>query len=204
MPLVIKANCLKQNKNEISKIKAFTQEIFGKDKKRFRFDCYISPRLNKDKTPCKYCLSPWELKKILQSDSEIYREYKQRLKLEHSLLRDKSFLYQCSAWLVHFFINPYGRLKFCQFSEDFSTDLRKFSFKEGFYNVFPRLMKEKFKTDSKCRDCELRPFCSNCPAKAYLETGDQEATVSYFCELAKARVEERRELVQSRQSAVDS
>jgi len=194
MPLVIKANCLKQNKNEISKIKAFTKRLFGEDKKRFKFDPHIYPRLNQDKMPCRYRLNPFELKEIMESDSEIYAEYEERIKAEHSLSRDEEFLYQCNAWLIHFFINPYGVLKFCQFTENFSTDLRKAPFKEGFYNVFPKLLKEKFKSDSKCKDCELRPFCFHCPGRAYLETEDEEAPVPYFCELAKARVEESKKV----------
>ena len=191
MPLVIKANCLKQNKEQIAKIKAFSKELFGKDKKRFKFDPHIYPRLNQDKTPCRYRLSPSELKEIMQSDTEIYAEYEKRLKAEHGLARDKEFLYQCSSWLTRFFINPYGRLKFCQFTENFSTDLRKDSFKQGFYNVFPLLMKERFKSNSKCKDCRLRSFCLHCPARAYLEAGDEEPAVSYFCELAKACTAER-------------
>ena len=87
--------------------------------------------------------------------------------------------------MQQFFINPYGRLKFCQFSEDFSVDLRKVSFKEAFYDVFPKLLEERFKTDSRCQSCRLRPICYHCPGRAYLETGDREAPVPYFCELAK-------------------
>lgn len=192
MPLVIKANCLKQNKEQIAKIKAFTKELFGEDKKRFKFDPHIYPRLNQDKTPSKYRLDPFELKQVMESDAEVYAEYEEGLKSEHSLARDKEFLYQCSSWLTHFFINPYGRLKFCQFIENFSTDLRENSFKEGFYNGFPKLMEERFKSNSKCKDCRLRVFCLFCPGRAYLETKDEESPVSYFCELAKAHPAHRK------------
>jgi radical SAM protein with 4Fe4S-binding SPASM domain len=185
LPLVIKANCLKQNKAQIAKIKAFSKKLLGRDKKRFKFDPYIYPRLNRDRTPSKYRLSHFELKEVIESDTEIYAEYKERLKSEHNLARDKEFLYQCSSWLTHFFINPFGRLKFCQFTENFSIDLRKEPFRQGFYNTFPMLMEERFKTNSKCKDCRLRMFCCYCPARAYLETGNQEASVPYYCELAQ-------------------
>lgn len=185
LPLVIKANCLKQNKGQIAKIKAFSKKLFGKDKKRFKFDPLIYPRLNRDKTPSKYRLSHFELKEVMESDTEIYAEYEERLKSEHNLARDKEFLYQCNSWLTQFFINPFGRLKFCQFTENFSADLRKKSFKQDFYNTFPKLLNEKFKTDSKCKDCRLRVICCHCPARAYLEIGNEEAPVPYYCELAK-------------------
>ena len=76
------------------------------------------------------------------------------------------------------------------FSDKFSIDLKTTPFREGFYNVFPRLLKERFKTDSKCKDCSLRPICYHCPARAFLETGDEESPVEYFCQLAKAAGEE--------------
>ena len=189
LPLILKSNCLKQNKNEISKIKTFADELLGKSNKgwRFKYDPMLYPRLNGDKIPTNFRLSPEELLEVKRSDPEIWEEYERGLcSTFPDLGRDKDFLYRCNAWVIQFFINPYGRLKFCQFSEKFSVDLRKQSFSEGFYNVFPRLLKERFKTSSKCRDCTLRPICYHCPARAYLETGDEEAPVEYYCKLAKA------------------
>ncbi len=92
--------------------------------------------------------------------------------------------------MKQFLVNPYGKLKFCIFSDKFSVSLKTASFKEGFYKVFPQLLKEQFKTDSKCKDCSLRPFCCYCPARAYLETGDEETPVPYYCELAKKTAEQ--------------
>ena len=189
LPLILKSNCLRQNKNEITKIKTFADKLLGKSNKkwRFKYDPMVYPCLNGDKIPTNFRLSPEELLEVKKSGPEIWEEYEKGL---HSgfpdLGRDKDFLYRCNAWLTQFFINPYGRLKFCQFSEKFSVDLRKQNFAEGFYKVFPQLLKERFKTDSKCRNCALRPICYHCPARAYLETGDEEAPVEYYCELAKA------------------
>jgi len=92
--------------------------------------------------------------------------------------------------MEQFFIDPYGRLKFCVFSDKYSTDLKTTSFQKGFYGTFPKILEEKFKTNSKCISCELRPICSYCPARAFLETGDQEAPVPYYCELAQATARE--------------
>ena len=188
LPLILKSNCLKENKNEISKIKTFADELLGKSNKRWRFkyDPMLYPCLNGDKTPTDFRLSPEELLEVKMSDPEIWEEYEKSLYCRFpDLGRDKDFLYRCNGWLTQFFINPYGRLKFCQFSEKFGVDLRKQSFAEGFYNVFPQLLKDRFKTNSKCRDCTLRPICYHCPARAYLETGDEEAPVEYYCKLAK-------------------
>ena len=198
LPLVIKSNCLKQNKDEIAKIKAFTDQLLGKGNKRrrFKYDPMIYARLNKDTTPTNFRLSPEELLELRSSEPEIWEEYERGLCGKFpGLGRDRDFIYRCTAWYEQFFINPYGRLKFCEFSDKFSIDLKEKSFKEGFYNVFPQLLNERFKTDSKCRDCSLRPICYHCPARAYLETGDEEAPVPYFCELAKTKEQEMRRRV---------
>ncbi|MFH1504495.1 MAG: radical SAM protein [Candidatus Omnitrophota bacterium] len=194
LPLILKTNCLKQNKNEVGKIKEFTEELLGKPAKNkyyFKYDPMIYPRFNGDKTPCQYRLSAQELIEAKKQDSDIWKQYQKGLDNDFpDLERDRQFLYRCNAWMSQFFINPYGRLKFCAFSDKFSVDLKKVSFAEGFYKAFPKLLSEKFKTDSKCRDCKLRALCYHCPARAYLETGDEEAPVPYYCELARALNEE--------------
>jgi len=41
----------------------------------------------------------------------------------------------------------------------------------------------------KCRKCSLANLCLWCPAHAALETGELDAWVEYFCEVAHARAE---------------
>lgn len=187
-PLVLKSNCLKQNKDEIVKVKVFTDDLLGKSKRKwkFKYDPMIYPRLNGDKIPCNYRLSFEELLEVKKQDPDIWEEYEKWIcATPPDLKREKDCLYRCTVWMNQFSINPYGRLKFCVFSGKFSVDLRTTSFKEGFYNIFPQVSNEKFKTNSQCRNCHLRLICYHCPARAYLEKGDEEALVDYFCRLAK-------------------
>lgn len=192
--LILKSNCLKQNKDEVVKIKKWSEELLGKPgshRHHFKYDPMIYPRLNGNKAPCSHRLSFEEIKEVRMQDPDIWAEYQRGVKADFpDLTRDRMYLYRCNAWMRNFFINPYGRLKFCQFTDKFSVDLKNSSFKEGFYDTFPKLLGETFKTDSRCRDCELRSVCYHCPARAYLETGDEEAPVPYYCELAKATVKE--------------
>lgn len=194
--LILKTNCLRQNKDELGLIKKWTEEFLGKPaekKYRFKYDPMIEPRLNQDKTPTNFRLSFAELEEIRKQDPDIWKEYQKGLHNDSpDLKRDRGFLYHCNAWMNQFFINPYGQLKFCISSDKFSVNLRTTSFKEGFYNVFTQLLNERFKTRSKCRDCSLRPICYYCPARAYLETGNEEGPVPYYCELAKATAKEMR------------
>jgi len=130
-----------------------------------------------------------ELAEVRKQDLDIWKEYKNCLDEEISNYEiDKNFLYHCNTWMKHFFINPYGRLKFCQFTEKFSIDLKTTPFKEGFYKVFPQLLNERFKTNAKCRTCDLRAICCWCPARAYLEAGDEESPLEYYCKLTNEAV----------------
>lgn len=187
--LILKTNCLKQNKGELSRIKAFTEELLGRSaekKYRFKYDPMIYPRLNRDKTPCNWRLSFEELEALRKQDADIWEEYQKGLHSDFpDSQRDKNFLYRCNSWMGQFFINPYGRLKFCEFSDKFSIDLKTTPFKEGFYQWPAQILNARFKTNSKCRDCGLRPICYYCPARAYLETGNEEAPVEYYCRLAE-------------------
>ncbi|MBU0878888.1 MAG: radical SAM protein, partial [Candidatus Omnitrophica bacterium] len=189
-PLILKTNCLKTNKHQLGKIKRWAEKLLGKPKKDrhyFKYDPMIYPRLNGDKTPCEYRLSFEELVKAKKQDADIWKEYKRGLhgKLPKSK-RTKDFLYRCNSWMNQFFVNPYGKLKFCEFSEKFSIDLKTTPFNQGFYRFPYKVLNEKYKTNSKCRTCKLRPICYHCPARTYLETSSEEEPVSYYCELAKA------------------
>jgi radical SAM protein with 4Fe4S-binding SPASM domain len=188
LQIILKSNCLKQNKSELGKIKEFAETLLKPkaNRHRFKYDPMIYPRLNGSLEPACCRLSAKELLQTRKTDAAIWKEYEKGLCAgAPNLGRNKQFLYRCNAWMNQFFIDPTGRLKFCQFSEKFSTDLKTGLFKNGFYNVFPKLLNKTFKTDSKCADCSLRPICYHCPARAYLETGNEEAPVPYYCELAQ-------------------
>lgn len=182
--LVLKTVGLKQNKNEILKVKALAEKILGK--KKFKFGSFIFPRLNGDPAPCKYRLSPEEILEIESNDADMIDQRQKELHMSNDLLRPQEFLYQCDAWRENFFINPYGRLQFCHLSQKYSCDLTQIGFNQAFYNEFPKLLNEKFTSDSKCKSCELRKYCYFCPARAFLETGNQEGPVEYYCQLARA------------------
>lgn len=186
MPLILKTVGLKQNKNEILKVKALAEKMLGK--KKFKFDSFIFPRLNGDLTPCQYRLSAEEVIKIESNDSDMIIQRKKESHMTNDFtLRPQEFLYQCDAWKTNLYINPYGHLQFCHLSQKYSYDFSQIDFNKVFYKEFPKLLNEKFMTDSKCKSCNLKKYCYFCPARAFLETGNSEGPVEYYCQLAKAR-----------------
>jgi len=184
LPLVLKTMGLKENKNEILKIKEFAEKLLGKGK--YCFDSFVAPCLDGSPEPVSHRLSIKEILEIENQDSNMMANKSYYLRKPRNQSLPKEYLYHCSSWITNYIINPYGLLQFCNLTRKYSTDLTKESFREGFYNVFPRLLREKYKSDSKCIDCKYRYYCFHCPSRAYLETGDEEAPVEYFCQLARA------------------
>ncbi|MDD5226816.1 MAG: radical SAM protein [Candidatus Omnitrophica bacterium] len=183
LPLVLKCNGLKENKDEILKIKKFTEELLGKGK--FKFDSFIFPRLDQGKGPTSHRLSPEEIETIESGDADMIAQREEQRGHQPSWFNPDG-LYHCNTWMTRYYINPQGLLQFCHLTQDCSTDLTKEPFKKGF-DRFVDVLKVKYKTKSKCRDCEFRAVCYTCPARAFLETGDPEAPVEYYCELARAK-----------------
>lgn len=188
--VIVKTNFMRQNKDEILSIKKWTEDLLGRpSNNRYRFKCstILYPRLNGGHDPLKFQLSFQETIDIMSKDEDLWKEHLRQRKADFpDLRRDRNYLYHCNSWMEQFFIDPFGKLKFCVFSEKYSTDLKTTPFKKGFYEIFPGIPREKFKTNSKCISCDLRQICYYCPARAYLETGNEESPVPYYCELAEA------------------
>ena len=71
-------------------------------------------------------------------------------------------------------------------------DLRHGTVREAWETVVPRV--RAMRTTNKallraCKSCAYVNLCRNCPAHAYLETGDMQAISPYFCQVAHARAE---------------
>ncbi|MDD5070828.1 MAG: radical SAM protein, partial [Candidatus Omnitrophica bacterium] len=80
LPLILKCNGLRQNKNEIYQIKKFAEELLGKGK--FKYDSFIFPGLNGEKAPLDCRLKPEEIKEIEQNDEDMLRQRRDQLKLK--------------------------------------------------------------------------------------------------------------------------
>jgi radical SAM protein with 4Fe4S-binding SPASM domain len=193
LPLVLKTNALRENKNEVLRIKRFVERFLGKGK--YKFDIFICAGLGRSLEPTQHRLEANEIEKIIAADPDMRKLCLEQLKKHRYNMRAPEYLYQCNSWMQGYYVNPYGLLQFCHLSTRFSTDLLKKPFKQGFYEEFPKLLLEKYKTRSRCINCKKKEYCYHCPARAYVETGDEEAPVAYFCDLAKVRPRESRELI---------
>lgn len=181
LPLVIKTNGMKINRDEILKIKKFSEEILGK--KRFRCGLVLYPGMDGSKKPCRLRLTPEEILNIQYSDKDMLSMCQEQF-LHHKQNRrlKEGYLFPCG--LTSFQIDPYGKMRLCSFLNDEYIDLKKEEFLKGFIRLYSKLSSLKFKTETKCRNCQIAYLCQQCPGRALLENGDMEAPVEFYCELA--------------------
>lgn len=182
--LKIKTNILQQNLKELARIKAFADQLINREgkKTRFTYDAFIYPRLTGDREPCKYRVSFDEMLHVSKNNPALWRELsKEVIKIGAISRKDKRLLYHCDSWKQRFYIDPYGKIKFCNFTGKFSADLKRTDFRKTFYGFSKKISKLYFKSASQCRDCRFRAGCYFCPVKAYLENGNEEGPVEYYC-----------------------
>jgi radical SAM protein with 4Fe4S-binding SPASM domain len=191
LPLKVKTMAIKQNYEDLSGIKKFLEA----KRIEFRPSASLQARLNGDSIPCSFRLDPQEIGKIDESLArECMGEEKNGAGVHGSRNKEAAGdnrLFQCAIGGGDGLnLDPYGNMFACScirhpainFLESGLEKIRK-----TIFGTFPRIANTGFKTDSICRKCGLRSLCRNCPGKAFLETGDKEAPVRYFCELARAQ-----------------
>jgi radical SAM protein with 4Fe4S-binding SPASM domain len=192
LPLKVKTMATKQNIGELSEIKQFLESKGLK----FRPSVLLHAGLNSDIAPCKLRLKSEEVialdkmftVKSMEEDSECLPIHNNGKKG----LREENRLFRCAAGGGDGInIDPYGKMFMCTCLREPAIDLlqaRQADIEKALFDTFPNIADRKFETSSKCRYCDIVDLCYFCPGNAYLETGNMEEPVEWFCELAKARV----------------
>ncbi len=179
LPLKIKTQVTKDNLEEFAKIKKFVKRLGLV----FRPSIDLYARLDGDLTPCSLRLSPQEMlslngKKRLSIDPC-------QLSPNSKLKTQNSKLFRCAIGGgdgIH--IDPYGNTFSCNLIRKPKLNLLKIDIGYAQSKLLPLVRNRKFTTNSKCKDCKLREICHWCPGRAYLETGNMESSVDYYCNLA--------------------
>ena len=183
LPLTLKTIGMSLNRDEILKVKQYVE---GLENVRFRYDSLIIPRSDGSKEPCQFRLSPPQVVEIEYSDHNMRQEWKECFR-SYQELSESQDLFRCKGGISSFNISPYGDLQLCHLLRRPSFNLREGSFRQGFYQVFPRIRSANYKANSKCKDCYIWYLCPQCPGRAQLENGDPQISVNYFCKLAHKR-----------------
>ncbi|MCK5237821.1 MAG: hypothetical protein KAR06_12660, partial [Deltaproteobacteria bacterium] len=100
---------------------------------------------------------------------------------------ERDCLFHCMAGHTGTFINPYGEMKACMTVPEPHCD----ALKDGVVKCWDRIKDFvrtlKAPSDWECYTCEYNAWCSWCPGRGYLNTGDIFGCPPYFKELAKVR-----------------
>jgi len=179
LPLTIKSLITRDNFREFRKLEKFADSAEA----QFKPSANLHARLNGDTAPCCLRVSHEELFQLYGRQhlwgNECAPAYKEGAS-------ESNKLFQCAVLGGNGFqIDPYGNVFLCSLLRKPSFDVLKNDLPSGLAQLLDAMRNSVFHSESECRICDLRNSCQSCPGKAYLETGDCEKPVLYFCRLTK-------------------
>lgn len=158
----------------------------------------LHARLDGDNTPCCLRLKPEEISIIdrlfavestKEDETEVYNIHKRATTTNNRLFR-------CAIGGGDGLnLDPYGNMFPCTCIRKpainfLESDLQRI--RKTLFETFSQIANLEFKTDSICRNCNLKSLCLRCPGKVLLEKGDMEAPIEYFCKLARFSLHKRK------------
>lgn len=192
----LKTMALRSNIHEMEEISRFCRE---RNRDFYRFDPFLHLRYDGDPARNRDILSerlsPEEIVALEKSDPSRFEALKKNV----DILIDPKFskttcnrLFRCGAGKENFCVSYNGVFRFCSslWHPECVFDLKTGSLAETWERLFIKV--RNMKSDrkefiEKCRACPIVNLCMWCPAFAYLETGELDVPVNYFCRLAHAR-----------------
>jgi len=184
LPLKIKTQIMRDNLEELPKIKKFIEGLGLK----FRPSSDLYARLNGNSAPCNLRISPQE---VLNLNGRIKTDC---LNESNEIKEPNDSLFRCAIGGGDGInLDPYGNMFLCNLIRKPAFNLLKVDIEYASNKLLPLVRNRKFVGNSKCKGCNLREFCRWCPGRTYLETGDEEAPIPYYCETAEL-INERYEL----------
>lgn len=182
IPLKLKTIVMRWNVHEFEAIKAFA-ESKGVG---FRYDAMLIGAMNGDDGPFSQRLEPEEIVALERTDLQLQDEL--RAILQHLDGKTLSHnLYKCGAAQNTYHIDPYGQLTPCIISRAETFNLRNGEFITGWKCFLGQIRSRLALTIQQCDSCQLYVLCQQCPGKSYLETGNLEEPVEFFCKLGHLR-----------------
>lgn len=194
----LKAMALRSNVHELPEIAAFCRE---RTTDFFRFDPLLhlrfdgDPRRNEEIRAER--LSPPEVVAIEQADEERAAAMQKGcgdLILPEDGHGPCDHLFHCGAGKRGFTVSHDGVFRLCAslWHPETVYDLRQGSLADAWNNFAPKVMDMRSGRPeflASCRACPIVNLCLWCPAHAHLETGEMDARVEGFCDVAHARAE---------------
>jgi radical SAM protein with 4Fe4S-binding SPASM domain len=181
LTLRLKSMAMRQNAMWLSEVEEYALSIGAP----YRFDSVIIPGLDSSRQSLETRLAPESIVALDMASSKRV-EALQELAAMRPPARS-SLVYNCGGGRRGFNVNPYGLMSICPFTQHASYDLRGGSVAEGWSGFIPAVLARSPRTPNPCPTCDLLWLCNRCAGKSYLETGDEEAPIPFWCDVAKLR-----------------
>lgn len=124
IPILIKTTAMTINRDEIIAVK---KQVESLPAVQFRLGFQMRPALNGSQAPSQYEIPDSEIDQLFQTDAQLHFE----------ACEAKGRKKVCQSGRFKFHIDAYGQLQLCSGNRRQGYDLRKGSFKEGFYQHLP-------------------------------------------------------------------
>lgn len=189
IPLKIKTQVTKDNVDELPKIKEFLKKI----KLEFIPSSILYPRLNGDISPCQLRITPQEVlnlerKNFLGQEDCNFLKNKEAV-LEETVSKtenNQTNIFPCAIGGGDgIYLDPYGHIFLCYLIRQPRFNVVGMEIEEALSHLLAWARKREFSAKAKCKSCFLRRQCCWCPGRAYLEKGQMEEAIEYYCQLAK-------------------
>lgn len=192
----LKAMALRSNLHEMQNIADYCWE---KTKDYFRFDYNLHLRFDRDPKRNDEIraerISAKEAIMLEKMDSARLDSTKENYDRSDDKKFDSApnnYIFRCAIGNGKVVIGHDGFLRPCAslVHPDCIYDLRKGTVTDAWENFIPKIREMRSDREEfleKCRICQWVGLCMWCPAHAYLEVGELDAQVDYFCKIAHAR-----------------
>lgn len=192
----LKAMALRSNFQELPEIALFCR---GRTKDYFRFDPQLHLRFDRDEGRNEEIraerLTPGEIVALEMADGERFKSLRKGC---DKLINDGfaqigcDHLFHCGAGNGSFNVGYDGIFRLCSSlsAPDTTCDLRKGTLRDAWEQLVPKVRDMRSRRGEfleRCRRCPIVNLCLWCPAHSWLETGELDTPIEYFCRVANAR-----------------
>lgn len=195
--VTLKAMALRSNFRQMPEIAAFCKKS---SREAFRFDPLLHLRYDRDPVRNEEIRAERltaaeiiELEKIDPERMAAIQKVCEQMEAPFPHGEGDARLFRCGAGIGECTVGADGRFRLCSAlcHPDTLYDLKLGSFEAALTDFVPRIRSRESHRETflhACKKCTLINLCHWCPAHAYLEIGEMDSPVDYFCEVARARV----------------
>ena len=192
----LKAMAIRSNFHELPEIAAFCR---SRTKDYFRFDPQLHLRFDRDEERNIEIkaerLTPEEIVALERADDERFSALQKgcnKLINEEFTHIGCNHLFHCGAGNGSFNVSYDGKFRLCSslWAPETMYDLRQGTLREAWEKLVPKvrdMRSPRREFLDRCRRCSIVNLCLWCPAHSWLETGEMDMPIEYFCQVAHAR-----------------